>query len=298
MSFLLKSLSPEKDAVLVTIAAPELIQELWETRHWVNPRVFLKAAQAALACLAVQGLGEEDSTESIEMQWNWESEGLKQLYADSLFQGAIRTNFSWTGDEKEEIADLKGTFRLRRSYKYGPSATTETAYETSGIVDSAGDVVNDVQDILLKSDQKDCALAVSVRWDIDESMDVPKIKITTAHAYLLHVLPPPMESQRDMLLSRWNTFLEDLRSPAEWEMSSNSEKATQDMTNLIFASDKGMKIFSKTVIYFCSCTEEKVTNLMKVLPKEDLDTLAESFDVSCKYCGKIYRVDKSKSGLI
>ena len=54
MSILLKSLSPEKDAVLVTISATALLQELWESRVWVNPRVFLKAAQAELACLAVQ----------------------------------------------------------------------------------------------------------------------------------------------------------------------------------------------------------------------------------------------------
>src|SRR5688572_20794624 len=103
MSVLLKSLSPEKDAVAVTLVAPALIQELWESRNWVNPRVFLKAAQATLACLTVQGLNEEDSTQSIEMQWAWQvNEGLRSLYSDSLFQGAVRTSFAWRGEEKEE----------------------------------------------------------------------------------------------------------------------------------------------------------------------------------------------------
>ena len=85
MSQLLKSLSPEKDAVLVSIAATSLIQELWESRVWVNPRVFLKSAQATLACLALQGLNEEDSTQTVEMQWAWDNSSLKSLYADSLF---------------------------------------------------------------------------------------------------------------------------------------------------------------------------------------------------------------------
>src|SRR5688572_30333489 len=110
MSLLLKSLSPKKDAVLVTIAAPALIQELWESRHWVNARVFLQAAQATLACLAVHGLGEEDSKQSLEMQWVWKGEGLSSLYADSLFQGMVRTSFSWTGEEKEDLRELEGTF--------------------------------------------------------------------------------------------------------------------------------------------------------------------------------------------
>lgn len=298
MSYLLKSLSPDKDAVLVTIAAPELIQELWESRRWVSPRVFLKSAQAALACLALQGLGEEDSTENIELQWSWGEQGLTRLYADSLFQGVIRTHYSWSGDEHENLDDLKGTFKLRRSFKYDQSTGAESAYETSGIVNSSGDIVNDVQDILLKSEQRDCALAVSVRWAIDESMDAPKIKITLAHAYLLHVLPPPMENQRDLLLSKWNSFLSMLGSPAEWELSLAPVKATQEMTNLIFASPHGLKLFSKQLGFFCSCTEEKVTQLMTLLSKDDLDSLENEFDVSCKYCGKNYRVDKSKSGLV
>jgi redox-regulated HSP33 family molecular chaperone len=106
-----------------------------------------------------------------------------------------------------------------------------------------------------------------------------------------------MESHREALLSRWNNFLEMLGSPGEWALSPNSEKATEEMTSLIFASPKGMKIFSKTPVYFCSCTEEKVTSLMKILSQEDLDALDETFEVACKYCGKIYLVDKSKSGL-
>lgn len=297
MSFLLKSLSPDKDAVLVTIAATELIQELWESRRWTNPRVFLKAAQASLACLALQGLGEEDSTENIELQWRWGDEGLTHLYADSLFQGVVRTHYSWAGDDHENLSELKGTFKLRRSFKYDQSTGSESAYETSGIVESTGDIVNDVQDILLKSEQRDCALAVSVRWAIDESMDAPKIKITLAHAYLLHVLPPPMESQREVILSKWNSFLSMLGSPAEWELSLTPEKATQDMTSLIFASPHGMKLFSKQLSFYCSCTEEKVTSLIRLLTEDDLNHLAEQFEVSCKYCGKIYLVDKSKSGL-
>ncbi|MEZ4816083.1 MAG: Hsp33 family molecular chaperone HslO [Bdellovibrionota bacterium] len=297
MSFLLKSLSPDKDAVLVTLAARDFIQELWESRRWVNPRVFLKSAQAVLACLCVQALGEEDSVENLEMQWSWEKEGLKHLYADSLFQGAIRTNYSWYGDESEELAELKGIFKVRKSFKQGEGTGNVSAFETSGIVDSSGDIVRDVQDILLKSDQKDCAMALSVRWDIDDSMDTAKLKITFAHAYLLHVLPSPIESQRDLLLEKWQNFLTMLRSPAEWVLPEDSQKAAEEMTHFIFASTKGSLIFSKKPTYFCNCTEERIIGLMKVLSKEDLESLAPTFDVECKYCGKNYLVEKVKSGL-
>jgi len=297
MSILLKSLSPDKDAVLVTIAATELIQELWQSREWINPRVFLKSAQAVLSCLAVQGLGEEDSADSIEMQWSWNNESFKYLFADSLFQGAIRTNYSWYGELDEELPELTGHFKMRKSFKHGAGTPNESRFETSGIVDSNGDIANDVQDILLKSEQRDSALALAVRWSVDESMDAPRIKITCAHAYLLQVLPPPMESMRDAMLAKWHTFLGMLRSPAEWELSTDPAKATQEMANLVFASDKGTKIFSKKLLSFCNCTEDRVIGLMSVLSKEDIEALDPVFDVECKYCGKNYRVDKSKSGL-
>lgn len=297
MSILLKSLSPDKDAVLVTIVATDLLQELWESREWINPRVFLKSAQAVLSCLAVQGLGEEDSAQSIEMQWSWNNESFKYLFADSLFQGAIRTNYSWYGEVGEELPELSGHFKMRKSFKHGTGSANESHFETSGIVDSSGDIVNDVQDILLKSEQRDSALALAVRWTVDESTDAPVVKITCAHAYLLQVLPPPMESMRDDILARWHNFLGMLRSPAEWELSAAPEKATQEMANLIFASDKGTKIFSKKLISFCNCTEDRVIGLMSVLSAEDIKALDPVFDVECKYCGKNYRVDKSKSGL-
>ncbi len=288
MSVLLKSLSPAKDAVAVTISATALIQELWESRVWVNPRVFLKAAQAELACLAVQGLGEEDSVQSHEMQWAWYGDDLRSLYADSLFQGAIRSSYSWRGETSEEISELHGTFQLRKS---------ENNFESSGIVDSHGDIVQDVQDVLLKSEQKDCAIAVSVRWAVDDAHDAVKIKITVAHAYLLHVLPPPLESQRDDLLAHWHLFLRDLSSPAEWVLHEDPHQAVKEMTQFLFASPNGTEIFKKKLIHFCNCTEEKVLKLMNILPPEELKELDQVFEVSCKYCAKTYRVDKSKSGL-
>ena len=286
MGSLLKSLSPSKDAVAISIAAKDLIQELWESRVWVNPRVFLKAAQASLACLALQGLNEEDSTQNIELQWLWDDSPLRALYADSLFQGAIRTSYSWIGEASEEVPSLKGRCQLRR---------VENLFETNGIVESFGDVVKDVQDILLKSEQKDCALAVSVRWNIVEG-DVPRLEITRAHAYLLHVLPPVVESQRDDLLSQWQAFLNDLSSPAEWVLSENSEKAVREMNALLLASPNGKELFTKKPLFFCTCNQQKIEDLLKLLPKDEMATLDPIVELSCKYCGKDYRVEKSKSG--
>ncbi len=287
MGSLLKSLSPSKDAVAISIAASDLIQELWESRVWVNPRVFLKAAQASLACLAMQALNEEDSTQNIELQWLWENSPLRALYADSLFQGAIRTSYSWIGEAHEEIPELKGRCQLRR---------VENLFETNGIVESFGDVVKDVQDILLKSEQKDCALAVSVRWNIIEG-DIPRLEITRAHAYLLHVLPPVVESQRDDLLEQWQSFLSDLSSPAEWVLSDDSEKAVREMNALLLASPNGKELFSKKPFFFCTCNQQKIEDILKLLPKEEVESLDSVVELSCKYCGKDYRVEKSKSGL-
>jgi redox-regulated HSP33 family molecular chaperone len=284
---LLKSLSPSKDAVAISIAASDLIQELWEGRVWVNPRVFLKAAQASLACLALQALNEEDSTQNIELQWLWEDSPLRALYADSLFQGAIRTSYSWIGEVHEEIPELKGRCQLRR---------VENLFETNGIVESFGDVVKDVQDILLKSEQKDCALAVSVRWNIIEG-DIPRLEITRAHAYLLHVLPPVVENQRDELLFQWQSFLSDLSSPAEWVLSDDSEKAVREMNALLLASPHGKELFFKKPFFFCTCNQQKIEDILKLLPKEEVESLNSVVELSCKYCGKDYRVEKSKSGL-
>ena len=287
MGSLLKSLSPSKDAVAISIAASDLIQELWEGRVWVNPRVFLKAAQASLACLALQALNEEDSTQNIELQWLWEDSPLRALYADSLFQGAIRTSYSWIGEVHEEIPELKGRCQLRR---------VENLFETNGIVESFGDVVKDVQDILLKSEQKDCALAVSVRWNIIEG-DIPRLEITRAHAYLLHVLPPVVENQRDELLFQWQSFLSDLSSPAEWVLSDDSEKAVREMNALLLASPHGKELFFKKPFFFCTCNQQKIEDILKLLPKEEVESLNSVVELSCKYCGKDYRVEKSKSGL-
>jgi redox-regulated HSP33 family molecular chaperone len=275
---ILKTLSPHKEAVLVTLDSRDLAQELWESRDWVNPKIFLMAVQASLASLALQGLNEEDSRQNVELQWLWDNTSLKALYADSLFQGAVRTSFSWTGQASEEVGELYGKCQLRRS---------EDLFENTGIIESRGNIVEDVQELLAKSEQKDCFFAVSIRWEITQNH---QLKITKALAYLLHVLPTSVESHRAELTQQWADFLASMGAPADWSISENSAQSVRDMAAFIFARPNYTEIFSKKTLLFCHCNQERANKIVEMLAEDEFNESEKEVEVNCKYCGANYKV--------
>lgn len=278
-------MSPDKEVVLATVSAADLLQKMWNERYWVNPRVFLKTGQAAIAALLLQGLNEEDSQQNVELQWLWTNESLKSMHASSLFQGVVRASYSWAGEESEAIPSLQGNFQLRRVE--GPSVS-------SGIVDSQGDIVADIQEYLKKSEQRDIALAVSLRWDLQEKNGKTELVITRAHGYCLDILPDPIQD-REEILNKWQRILTVMGSPADWQLSENAESCVREMAALLFASPNGKEIFNKEANFFCTCSQEKIENIIKGLPPGDLQLQPDEkfLEVSCKFCGQIYRVGTS-----
>ena len=284
MSFLLKVLNQKKDAVVITLAARELITELWFSRTWPHPEVFIKSSQAVLAGLLLQALNEEDSNEPLELHWEWPTAPLKSLTVGSLEAGAVRTNFHWETDEVSlpKHLDLEGHCHLRRFSKTG---------QDSGVVSSHGNIVHDIQELLLRSLQKDCGIGISIRWS-------QELLITHAHAYMVDVLPSQDDETSQALLDSWNAFLGELGNSADWLLSEPSDQAAREMAKLLTANQMGTEVFAKAVRFFCNCTPAKIQSVLTLLTADDLAALPEKIEIICKHCAKIYLVDKPSSGLV
>ena len=69
----------------------------------------------------------------------------------------------------------------------------------------------------------------------------------------------------------------------------NAEHAVQ----MLFAGFKPKKLFSRPLLFHCSCSRDKVIRVLKSLSPGDLEDARQSdgiFHVSCDYCGKEYPI--------
>ncbi len=285
LGHIFKSLSPDKEVILSTVSATRLVQKMWDEREWANPRTFLKTSQASLAALLIQGLNEEDSQQNVELKWQWENDSLKSIRASSLFQGAVCASYDWSGEILEDVPELKGIFQLRR---------VEGPYVSSGTVDSHGNIVSDLQDYLEKSEQRDTSFALSIRWKIESINGKDSLVISHAIGYCLHILPDQILDRSEILL-KWQRVLNIMGNPADWQLSEDSSQGVRDMAALLYASQTYTDIFTKELNFFCSCSQTKVENILKALPEEEIALVEDEkfLEVTCKYCGKVYRVWKS-----
>lgn len=179
---LVKSLSPQADAVIICVSAPTLIQEIIERQTgFSKPESLVDISKAALAAVLIQGLNDIGLSEQISLQWQMNGTE-DNIYTDSMKHGVVRATMTHSKPVPVQEDGAKGIFQLRR---------VRGDLNASGIVNSTGNINEDVQNYMLQSEQKTCAVGLAVHFAAEKlSGGEEKLVVSSALGYLVHVLRP------------------------------------------------------------------------------------------------------------
>lgn len=151
-----------------------------------------------------------------------------------------------------------------------------------------GDIDRDVGIYLAESEQRSCALAAATSWN--------GILCTAAGGYLVERLPGcPPESMAHME-----------RNLAQMVKMNGDDAGTALPTNLMLEGNTpvdialilldglGMKPLNQLEPQpKCPCSEEKLLRSLRLLPREEVDTILREegkVEARCEFCGTVYRM--------
>jgi redox-regulated HSP33 family molecular chaperone len=215
--YIRRCLTQDKDCVIVTVDTREILQTLMEQQE-AYPSPMLHLARACVASLLVQGLNASIENESIELQWKLQG-AFGDLNARSEGFGKVRGNIQKTKVFFPELDHSlgEGIFQCRK---------TKNQISSQGILPSQGQVYLDLQEYFENSEQKKCALGMSVNFKLDSSANSERpYVLDRAQGYLLHILPGSNGSD-EILTRKMHHHLEALGPISEWALEDNAEAAT------------------------------------------------------------------------
>jgi molecular chaperone Hsp33 len=127
-------------------------------------------------------------------------------------------------------------------------------------------------------------------------------KVTSALAYLIHILPQPTEPLLNDALVRWNRQMTALGPISKWLL--RPEQTTLDMLRLITGEAEPEVVMNQRVVFSCNCSEERAARALALLEtqekKEGSFHPQPETEIRCEYCGKTYTLKspsaKARSG--
>jgi len=149
-----------------------------------------------------------------------------------------------------------------------------------------GDIDQDMGIYLAESEQRSCALAAAT--------SVNGILCTSAGGYLVEQLPG---CEKETIAK----VEENLKTLMEKDGSDNLPTnlllngfTPMDISGIIL-DGLGMKPLQQiTPSLNCGCSDDRLIRSLRLLPKEEVDSLVEreeQIEARCEFCGKVYRMD-------
>lgn len=140
-----------------------------------------------------------------------------------------------------------------------------------------GEIAADLTNYLYKSEQTPSSVALGVLVGIDG-------RVKAAGGYFLQAMPDAADS----VLAQLESTITTLPYVTELLEAGNTPE------EIIARIGQGLKVKINekiTVKLQCSCSREKVKNMLAALPKEDLQSLEqdEVIEVNCHFCNKSYK---------
>ncbi len=182
---------------------------------------------------------------------------------------ALRATAKWEGEISGGLQDIvgEGRFAITLDQKNGQT------YQ--GIVELAGNSVAEIlQNYMIRSEQIETRLWLSSDGNSSSGL-------------LLQMLPEESPADPDAW-NRVNHLASTLKSEELAELS------TKEILRRLF-HEEDLRLFEVQPVYFrCSCSREKVANMLKMLGAEEVsDILAEreTIEVHCEFCNRRYEFD-------
>ncbi len=281
---LLKAISENKEAVVYTLDATELVQESLERLNaW--PPATKHLGQSMMGALLLQALSDGESQDSLSLQWMTNGP-FGHCYAEARNYGESRATIQ---NPRPNVMDYstglgEGLLQVRR---------TRNNFATTSVVSSKGDVSLDLVEYLEQSEQKNCGINFSVQIDWKDPNDETKgFQVVHALGYLIHILPQKTEQKLNDALVRWNRQMLALGNISRWSL--RKDQVTLDMLRLITGEENPNVVMNQRVLFSCNCTEERAARALTLL--ETQEKIEGSFhqeeqtEIRCEYCGKTYVV--------
>ena len=149
-----------------------------------------------------------------------------------------------------------------------------------GMVDLvSGEIAEDITEYLYTSEQQPGVCALGVLVDRDRT-------VRAAGGFILSLLPGADESVIERVEA-------DIRELPPVTTMLDSGMSAEDIARRVLASDFGEIGTVAETGYRCRCSEERVTEMLISLGREELNRLAEedeNAEVCCHFCDKVYRI--------
>lgn len=279
---LVKCVSANQEAVIYALDATELVQETME-RIDLWPPATKHLGQAMMATILLQALSDSEDSETLSLQWMCDGP-FGHVYAEARNYGEVRGTIQRPHAEVADYETPLGPGLLQVRKARGVHAMTS-------VVSAVGVISTDVVEYLEKSEQKNCGINLSVLIDWEDEAQT-KFQVSSALAYLVHVMPQPSEEKLNAALLRWDRQMQALGPISQWGLRPDS--VTTDMLRLLTSEVEPKLVMNQRVIFSCNCTVERAARALALVEQHEsadgtLKEIAEE-NIRCEYCGKTYRI--------
>lgn len=138
-----------------------------------------------------------------------------------------------------------------------------------------GEVGEDIAHYYLRSEQIPTAVSLGVLFNREGS-------VLTAGGYLIQQMPNTDEADAEKLrqnLAQTPYITDLLDMGMDWQ---------QILSKLIFKDMDWQILQEMPALYYCSCSKERFANALRLLQKEELESMSEGISPVCHYCNKTY----------
>jgi len=271
--YLLRGMACQEQFRFFAVVSTDVVQTALDLHH-LSPASALLLGRLLTAALL---MGSELKSEVSSLTINVEAEGLLKgaiaIYEpDGMVRGYAKNPHFFDEQIKNnwQVGKLlgKGTLNVIKDLKM-------KAPMTGTIELIIGEIAEDIAHYYLHSEQIPTAVSLGVLFDSGG-------KILSAGGYLIQQMPSAIPEDVDkLMINLANTpYITDLLDMGiDWERIL-AEMLFKDMDWAV----------SKTipVKYHCSCSRERFANALRLLGKEELQTMLSGIAPVCHYCNKQY----------
>ena len=194
------------------------------------------------------------------------------MVVEATSERTLRGIAKWEGEfENNGLKSLYGNGRLVITIDNGRS--TE---RYQGIVELEGESLSDaLQNYLIRSEQLDTQI-----WLANDGVQ--------ATGMLLQKMP----QDKGIDIDFWNRIVHLASTIHDEELKKLS---AEEILHRLFNEDDLRLFDAEPVCFRCSCTNERVANMLRSLGQAEVDSIIEeqgSVEIDCEYCGQHYSYDK------
>ncbi len=278
---------PKKEPVRVYVVKATNTVETARRIHNLSPSATVALGRAIVGALLLTSLLKHATNQKLLLKI--EGNGpIGTIYIEADAKGRVR-GFVTNPSVDTYIKEVEGKKKFDVSKIVGSKGTLTVVKELgmgkpyTGIVPLiSGEIAKDIAYYLYQSEQIPSAVAIGVKLNEDGS-------VRHAGGYLVQTLGGTSEKVKELLEKRI------LELPPVSEMMDKGMRP-EDIATEILKDMEPQLIGLKEVEYYCPCDEEVAKASLLLLSKEELEELFkenELAEVSCRFCGRIYRFSQS-----